>query len=76
MRASWACLAALASAATFDDTEADYTVVVAAGRRDCYFQPMNKGSQLPKRHLTSKFQEFLLKSSTKSLTEAISTSTS
>jgi protein ERP2 len=43
MRASWACLAALASAATFDDTEADYTVVVAAGRRDCYFQPMNKG---------------------------------
>ncbi len=45
MRARWACLAALASAATFDETEADYTVVVGAGRRDCYFQPMNKGTQ-------------------------------
>ncbi|CAG5104976.1 Oidioi.mRNA.OKI2018_I69.chr1.g1722.t1.cds [Oikopleura dioica] len=43
MRVGWACLAALASAASFDETEADYTVIVGAGRRDCYFQPMNKG---------------------------------
>merc|ERR1711981_99834 len=31
------------SAAVFDETEADYTIIVNAGRRDCYFQPMNKG---------------------------------
>ena len=31
------------SGAVFDETEADYTIVVGAGKRDCYFQPMNKG---------------------------------
>ena len=34
---------ALCQAAVFDETEADYTVIVGAGKRDCYFQPMNKG---------------------------------
>ena len=32
-----------ASAAVFDEMEADYTVVVPAGVQHCYFQPMTKG---------------------------------
>ena len=31
------------NAAVFDETEADYTVVVPAGAYHCYFQPMEKG---------------------------------
>ena len=30
--------------AVFDEMEADYTVVVPAGARQCYFQPMTKGT--------------------------------
>jgi len=33
-----------ASAAVFDEMEADYTVVVPAGVQHCYFQPMTKGT--------------------------------
>ena len=37
-------LAATGNAAVFDETEADYTVVVPAGAYHCYFQPMEKGN--------------------------------
>ena len=30
--------------AVFDEMEADYTVVVPAGAKQCYFQPMSKGT--------------------------------
>merc|ERR1712130_711691 len=43
MKLSWALLLGSVRSAVFDETEADYTVIVGAGRRDCYFQPMNKG---------------------------------
>ena len=36
-------LATKGHAAVFDETEADYTVVVPAGQMHCYFQPMAKG---------------------------------
>ena len=36
-------LASGALGAVFDETEADYTVVVPAGKMHCYFQPMEKG---------------------------------
>ena len=36
-------LATNSNAAVFDETEADYTVVVPAGQMHCYFQPMEKG---------------------------------
>ena len=36
-------LATNGHAAVFDETEADYTVVVPAGQMHCYFQPMAKG---------------------------------
>ena len=39
----FAGLAAIANSAVFDETEADYTVVVPAGQMHCYFQPMEKG---------------------------------
>ena len=39
----FASLAATANGAVFDETEADYTVVVPAGQMHCYFQPMEKG---------------------------------
>jgi len=37
-------LAGCANAAVFDETEADYTVIVPAGQMHCYFQPMEKGT--------------------------------
>ena len=39
-----ASLATTGNAAVFDETEADYTVVVPAGAYHCYFQPMEKGN--------------------------------
>jgi len=30
--------------AVFDETEADYTVIVPAGKKHCYMQPMEKGT--------------------------------
>ena len=39
----FAGLVATANGAVFDETEADYTVVVPAGQMHCYFQPMEKG---------------------------------
>ena len=40
-------LATNGNAAVFDETEADYTVVVPAGAYHCYFQPMEKGYFVP-----------------------------
>ena len=37
-------LFATAYGAVFDETEADYTVIVPAGKEHCYFQPMPKGN--------------------------------
>ena len=42
-----ASLATNGHAAVFDETEADYTVVVPAGQMHCYFQPMAKGLLRP-----------------------------